>query len=216
TLMDDKTDQRAHQELVKAAKERWNITGNPEDIWNEFEHHLRKFESTISTRWISGKQRFVDAMETLIKRKLNPVERYWFLCEYRRFHKLYVRLFPETPTVLRFVKNRFVHVGLISNIDDDYLYFELERTGILEFFDSITTSSGVGFGKPNAKIFDIALKKASMKSEDSFYVGNSIKYDVKPANQVGMQTILISEKDCDEADYVIPNIGGLINLFNPL
>jgi len=213
TLMNGKTDQRAHQELVKAARERWNIKRDPEELWKEFENHLRGLEITTSTRWISGKQRFTRALEALIKRKLNPMERYWFLGEYRRFHKLHVRLFPETPTVLKFTKTKFAHVGLISNIDDDYLYFELERTGILEFFDSITTSSGVGFGKPNTKIFHIALEKAGTKPEDSCYVGNSVKYDVKPAKEIGMKTVLISKEDCDEADYIIPTIGDLINLF---
>jgi HAD superfamily hydrolase (TIGR01549 family) len=207
TLMDNQTDERAHLEIASRAKERWGLTGTPKEIWNECKRFAKPMEERLDEEWIPSKIRMTAAFEKILGRKMNRFEKEWFLYEYDRAHRLYVRLFPETVDVLKDLSKKGLRLGIISNIDDDFLYSELLRTGIIEFFTSITTSCGVGFGKPNPRIFNIAIQRANVTPGESVHIGDSIENDIIGARNVGMKTIFIGAKPYNGADYSVSGIG---------
>ena len=68
------------------------------------------------------------------------------------------KLFPETIEVLEYFKNINIEMRVIS--DAGITLEEILKTlGIAKYFKSFTSSSEVGVGKPDPKIYNTALKK---------------------------------------------------------
>lgn len=92
------------------------------------------------------------------------------------------------------LRERGLYVGLVSNIDDDYLYPLLERHDLLSLFDHCTSSEEARSCKPDPTIFHYALGKAQRSSASGLFVGDSLHHDVAGAHQIGMRSARIFEE----------------------
>ncbi|GAH86490.1 unnamed protein product, partial [marine sediment metagenome] len=118
----------------------------------------------------------------------------WFKKIFLENHKKYLKLFPETLEIIRQIRNNnSIHIGIISDIDTDFLKFQFDAFGISKLFDSITTSEEVQIYKPKEKIFQVALNKAGCQGKESIIVGDSYKKDIVGGKNMGMTTIWINK-----------------------
>lgn len=105
----------------------------------------------------------------------------------------YVKPYPETIETLKSLKSSY-KLGLLSNsfshsfeaIKDDY--------NLSEIFDTFVLSYKEGVIKPDPQIFKIALKKLKVDKNEVVMVGDSLKDDVKAAEDFGIKGILIDRK----------------------
>jgi len=92
----------------------------------------------------------------------------------------------------------------------------LSDLGLLEFFPSRAYSSEIGAQKPQAQLFMAALDLVGVPATKTLYVGDDMKLDIAAAHRVGMQTALrsrsASRRAAGVADYVIRNIGDLLDI----
>jgi HAD superfamily hydrolase (TIGR01549 family) len=135
----------------------------------------------------------------------------WFSKSFIENHKKYIKLFPETLLILRELKKTNLHVGIISDIDNDFQDFQFKVFGISEIFDSITTSEEVQIYKPKEKIFQVALNKAGCRGEESIIIGDSYKKDIVGGKNMGMTAIWINKfsqnnSDNDKADFIVKDL----------
>lgn len=94
-------------------------------------------------------------------------------------------------------------LGIISNGDHDQQITKLKKIGVVEYFEDVITAGGVGVAKPNTKIFEIACERNNVKIEDSYYIGDDIKSDIIPCNEIGMKAILINRSNKEVASEII-------------
>ena len=138
-----------------------------------------------------------------------------------KMHQLYGKLYPEVIETLNELKKRDYHVGLITDSDNDYLRAHLEGLGILDLFDSITTSEEAGFFKPHPKVFEIALRKAGAKGEEAVYTGDNPLKDCVGARRVGMISILLDKtgqkRDLwGECEFIISDLREALDIVSEL
>lgn len=95
------------------------------------------------------------------------------------------------------LRERGLYVGLVSNIDDDYLYALLEHHELLPLFDHCTSSEEARSCKPHPEIFEYALRKAERSAHSTLFVGDSLHHDVAGAHRVGMRSARIVEPGID-------------------
>ena len=114
------------------------------------------------------------------------------------FHELYDvfarpaawRLCPGALDVLRELKKRKTHIGIISNWDSRL--FELcEGLGLEEYLEFVLASAVFGAAKPSPKIFQEALRRAGVSAKEAVHIGDSYEDDIQGARSVGMEAILI-------------------------
>ena len=117
----------------------------------------------------------------------------WFYEAQRRMVYEGFALRPGCFEVLSELRATGAHVGLVSNIDDDYLGPMLERAGLCACLDSWTSSEEARSCKPDSGIYRHALAKASAVPERCVFVGDSPEQDIAGARRLGMHTILISD-----------------------
>lgn len=96
---------------------------------------------------------------------------------------------------LRALREAGLHVGIVSNIDDDYLHPMIDRVQLHDVLDAWTSSEEAGSCKPHREIFQVALGKAGCEPADALFVGDALEADVAGANPLGMTTVYLREPD---------------------
>jgi len=83
-------------------------------------------------------------------------------------------------------------LGIISNtfIPSEVLDRHLEREGLLELFPIRVYSCDVRYRKPNRNIFTAALQQASLRADETMFVGDSLEADIQGANRAGLISVL--------------------------
>jgi putative hydrolase of the HAD superfamily len=118
---------------------------------------------------------------------------------YSRFLEVYykpitvqVTLVDGVKEVLEFFKDKNIPLGIVSNtvFPKKYHLDELERFGILSYFDFELFSSDFGLRKPHPKIFEYALHKLGENPENVVFIGDRLKEDVGGAKEIGMKGVL--------------------------
>ncbi len=86
-------------------------------------------------------------------------------------------------------------LGMISNTSDDNNVQQLvDRFHLRPYFDTILTSAGCGFRKPDERIFQLGLASFGFPPEQTAMVGDTLEADILGANQLGMYSIWITRR----------------------
>lgn len=81
---------------------------------------------------------------------------------------------------------------IITNGFHGVQHNKLHKSGLIDFFSSVTTSEEVGLKKPNPVIFQKALEKAQADPGESLMVGDTFEADILGAEAVGMHTLFFN------------------------
>ena len=220
TLMCAESDNVAHLHMMKEVIQKYNLPASPEDMVTKYNSYLFTKEMTLLDTDPEEKS-FTSLHESTKKAFKGVLAEYniqpskedfqWFNKSFLKNHKKYIKLFPETLLILRELKKTNLHVGIISDIDNDFQNFQFKVLGISEIFDSITTSEEVQSYKPEPKIFQIALNKSRCLGEESIIIGDSYKKDIIGGKNMEMTTIWINkfsgdDVDNDKADFAVKDL----------
>ena len=99
--------------------------------------------------------------------------------------------FPGVREALQKVKDSDVKTALLTigtRQDREKL---LAREGLLEFFDCILTQDDLGFGKPDERIYRLALEELGVEPHETWMVGDSLEYDVEAPQKIGITGIWV-------------------------
>lgn len=98
-------------------------------------------------------------------------------------------LYPDAKHVLETL-SRTHGLGLIAN-QSPGTEARLCRYGIRDYFALVLASADLGIEKPDPRIFALAQEKAACAANRIWMVGDRIDNDIRPANQIGWQTVRI-------------------------
>ncbi len=125
---------------------------------------------------------------------------------FRRLSELFTitsnwHVFPDSLRVLEGLHDRGLIVGAVSNWvwSLPELLHSLELVGQ---FDFLAVSSHVGFEKPHRGIFEWALDQAHVPADTVIHVGDHLEADVRGAEALGIDGILIDRFDRFSPDSV--------------
>jgi putative hydrolase of the HAD superfamily len=102
-------------------------------------------------------------------------------------------VYPEVVGVLQRLKENGCILGVVSNWDYR-LPAILNELDVGRFFDFVLTSAACGCEKPDARIFQEALRRAQVAPEETLHVGDSYERDFIGAQQVGIQPVLLQRE----------------------
>lgn len=122
----------------------------------------------------------------------------------------------ETLTELR---ERGLHIGIVSNIDEDQLRHLIDLTELERHFDSLLSSEHAQSCKPDQAIFAEAIRRAGCRPAEALFIGDTLAADVAGANQAGLRSVLLWHRDDREPPdgdtkphYVIRQIPEVLDL----
>ncbi len=142
------------------------------------------------------------------------------LGRYRRLQwDLHARDFALRPGVretLAELRARGLHLGMVSNIDDDQLEHLLEIAGVRADFHAVLSSERARSCKPAPGIFEQALASAGCAASEAIFVGDSLFHDVAGASALGLRSVLIWHRDDRDPPDAEPRPDHVIRRFDEL
>ncbi len=117
--------------------------------------------------------------------------------------------YPGAVETLQALKASGLHVGIISNADDDGIVQRTStRLGFRTFAEPIISSASLRWRKPDPRIFHHVARGWGLAPERIAMVGDSPRYDIIGAHRAGMRAILIDRQE-NHTWQLIPD--GLVN-----
>lgn len=106
-----------------------------------------------------------------------------------------------------------IQQAIVSDIDTAEAHDMLDSFGIYDCFDHITTSEEIGFKKPDARMFEDALKGTGADPERTVMVGDRHRNDIAGAAGVGIGTVGYGEEARGpETDHEIEDLRELLDI----
>lgn len=98
---------------------------------------------------------------------------------------------PGAEAALAATAETGVTMGVVSNspFHGQVLFYELEKRGLSRYFSFLVSTADYGLRKPHPQIFRVGLQKADAAPERTWYIGNSLQYDVAGALGAGMRPV---------------------------
>ena len=126
-------------------------------------------------------------------------------------------LIPGTLIVLNSLKSKY-RIHIITNGFKEVQKRKLEKSKLIQYFETVTISEDVGVKKPHKLIFDHALTAANAKVENSVMIGDNFNADILGALGVGMKAIYYDFHKTNEQGrenlIIIKNLKELIKILN--
>jgi 2-haloalkanoic acid dehalogenase type II len=179
---------------------RWaGIAAEPDAIRRAQRDAMRRvFQAYLPRRYYLHRDMFRDAAATFVS-SFGVEATQELLDRYRQMQwELHRRDFALREGVLETLaelRRRGLHLGMVSNIDDDQLEHLIDVAGLRDRFDSLLSSETAGSCKPDPLIFETALRRAGCAAGEALFVGDTLVADVAGANRVGMRSVLIWHRD---------------------
>ncbi|HYH59045.1 MAG TPA: haloacid dehalogenase type II [Thermoleophilaceae bacterium] len=98
--------------------------------------------------------------------------------------------FPDTRPALTRTREAGVRLVILSNTDRDIIDHTLRQIGVP--FDDVVTAEDVGAYKPSTKGFEHLLERLGEDPADVLHVAFGFKYDIGPAQRLGMPTAWVN------------------------
>jgi putative hydrolase of the HAD superfamily len=102
-------------------------------------------------------------------------------------------LFDDVVPTLAALRARGVLLGVVSNFEA-WLEDWFGAHELLELLPVRVISGIEGIEKPDARIFRLALERASVSAGDAAYVGDNPEFDVDPPAALGMFPVLVDRR----------------------
>lgn len=138
------------------------------------------------------------------------------------FNNDYLRECPTKPIlidgafeVLKYLETKYA-LFIITNGFEEIQGIKMKSSGIAPFFDQVITSENAGFKKPNAGIFQYAMKHCKAEKEDSIMIGDNMQADILGAQDYGIDQVFFNPKKEIHSHAVTYEIAALKELVSIL
>tara|TARA_B100001059_G_C17826467_1_gene581715 strand:- start:1900 stop:2595 length:696 start_codon:yes stop_codon:yes gene_type:complete len=126
-----------------------------------------------------------------------------------------VKLYDGAQETLELLGKHFKLIAITNGNAD------LNKIGLRHLFYDVVTAVDVGFAKPDKRIFQEAIKKSKVNTEEIIHVGDNPEADILGAANVGLGTVWMNSQQLEwpkkyqKPDMTIVNISELCNLLIP-
>lgn len=126
-------------------------------------------------------------------------------------------LYPYVREVLDVLRERYP-LAIVTDAQSVHARGELDKVGLLGYFDPIVVSGDHGYRKPDRRLFQRALDGMGVPAASALYVGNDMHRDIYGAREAGLATVMFNSdqgvkayRDC-APDYTITDFRDLLHI----
>jgi putative hydrolase of the HAD superfamily len=111
-------------------------------------------------------------------------------------------MYDDVAPVLEALQKRGIIVGVISNSHRSLDAFR-EHFSLANIISVSVSGAEHGYMKPHRSIFEAALDRAGVTSDEAMMVGDSLKHDIEGALNAGWRAVLLRRSG--EVPYALPD-----------
>jgi|SRR5579883_1047964 len=108
-----------------------------------------------------------------------------------------LEIFPEAAEALQWFRTEGCRLALLTNGNAVPQRRKIDKFGLDRFFDSILIEGEVGFGKPDQRIYELALERMNVEPPDVWMAGDNLEWDVVQPQKLGIFGIWINPSGND-------------------
>lgn len=126
---------------------------------------------------------------------------------YSRRQKELIHLLPDSITTLERLKALNIRMALITNGTADEQRGKLTRFNLEDYFELCLIEEEVGCGKPDVRVFEMALKKLELKADEVWMVGDNLVWDIEAPQKLGIFSVWndYKRKGLPENSNIVPD-----------
>ena len=131
----------------------------------------------------------------------------------------HVHAYDGVPETLADLRERGFRLAVVTDAYMEGARERLERTGLLYYVDQLVTTEMTGRKKPDPSPFLLALELLKVLPEETIIVGDSLRREIAPGNQLGIVTAYamygdrnLGSADGATPDYVLSDIREIITI----
>ncbi len=103
-------------------------------------------------------------------------------------------LLPGAQSTLDLLLSRGYRLGLLTNGDGETQRYKIKRFDLAKYFKTILIEGEIGFGKPDVRMYRLALSALGLTPEQTWMVGDNLSWDVEAPQHLGIRAIWIDRK----------------------
>ena len=125
-----------------------------------------------------------------------------------------VRVDPEAPPILSWLRDRGLRIGICSNapFPPEMMRRQMASNGITELVDAIVLSSEVGKRKPAPELYRAAIDAIGTSPARTLFVGDRVREDFEGPCAAGMQAVVVTAHADEPPPDGIPVIRSLAEM----
>ncbi len=126
----------------------------------------------------------------LINLGINHEELAYELADYySQLQESMIYLFDDALPTLQQLKNKNIKLGLVTNGNAQMQKRKIKRFNLEPYFDAFFIEGELGFGKPDLRVYQLALKQLKVKAHDAWMIGDNMEWDVHAPQKIGIMGI---------------------------
>jgi putative hydrolase of the HAD superfamily len=111
-----------------------------------------------------------------------------------------LEIFPDALKTLQWFRDQGCRLALLTNGNGIPQRRKIDTFGLAPLFDSILIEGEVGFGKPDPRIYRLALERLGVSPADVWTIGDNLEWDVVQPQKLGIFAIWINPSEPDASD----------------
>lgn len=115
-------------------------------------------------------------------------------------------LLPGALDTLRRLSDAGMQLAVVSSAaHHDFIEWSLAEFGMRDYFAAIVSSARSGYYKSSPRIYECVLAELGVAADETVHVGDSLRFDVGSAGQVGIRTVWFNHRR-EPANGVVPDL----------
>ena len=110
---------------------------------------------------------------------------------YSHSRDMSVQPLPGAIDTVRWLRERGCRLALLTNGAGAAQRRKIDRFDLAALFDAILVEGEVGFGKPDERIYRLALQKLAVSPAEAWMVGDHLEFDVEVPQRLGLFAVWI-------------------------
>ncbi|MDR2085276.1 MAG: YjjG family noncanonical pyrimidine nucleotidase [Bacteroidales bacterium] len=179
------------------------------DQYCNLEEFLSVYQIHNHKAWDLYKKNLISSEEVKINRFINTFEELGIIINENDIKSIgndYLDILSQKTNIFPNVKEsldqlrKYFKLHIISNGFIDVQINKLKNCGLIHYFDQIITSEAVGYKKPDARIFEYALKITNTPKHEAIYIGDEFETDIIGTNNADIDSVWFNPKNSESTD----------------
>ena len=101
---------------------------------------------------------------------------------------------PDSIDTVRWFRDAGCRLALLTNGAGPAQRTKIARFGLASLFDTILVEGELGFGKPDERVYTMALDRLGVSASDAWMVGDNLEWDVAAPQRLGLTAVWIDRR----------------------
>ena len=118
-----------------------------------------------------------------------------------------LRLYPNAEETIMALKRKGIKLALLTNGEAESQRAKVEKFALARHFPVCLIEGEIGYGKPDPRVFQMALDRLQVRPERTWMVGDRLEFDIAGAQSLGIFAIWsdYTSRGLPVSSEIVPN-----------